>query len=62
MYGGKLRRILIHVDPVKLEAHGLSPLDLVPELKKSSTLLPAGAARLGDNEFILLSNAVPRVV
>lgn len=63
VYGGKLRRIIIEVDPIKLKSVGLSLTDIVPILKKSSTLVPAGAIRLSnENEFMLLSNAVPHTV
>src|SRR3990172_3202477 len=37
VYGGKLRRILAYVDPGKLEARGLSPMDVVQTLRSFST-------------------------
>src|SRR5207244_2318808 len=48
VYGGKLRRILSYVDPQKLEARGLSPMDVVQTLRSFSTLIPTGPAKLGD--------------
>jgi multidrug efflux pump subunit AcrB len=41
-YGGKYRQIQIYVDPVKLEAHQLSVMDVVRSVNESNLILPAG--------------------
>ncbi len=62
VYGGVLRRIHILVDPSRLEARGLSPMDVVRATNKANLLLPAGSARVGDSEYLIVTNAmVPRV-
>src|SRR5262245_47327592 len=58
VFGGKQRTILIYVDPQKLEARNLSPLDVVNALKQSNFMVTPGVAKFGDYEFQLDSNAM----
>ncbi len=51
MYGGKIRRILAYVDPHKLIARGLSPLDVLQAIQRSNVLIPTGNARLGNIDY-----------
>ena len=62
VYGGKLRRILAYVDPRKLEARGLSPIDVVQTLRSFSTLIPTGTAKLGDLDYQVITNGLPERV
>src|SRR5881397_573335 len=48
VYGGKLRRILAYVDPMKLQARGLSPLDVVNGIRRQNVMIPTGNAKFGD--------------
>src|SRR6059036_2027607 len=48
VYGGKLRRILAYVDPMKLQARNLSPLDVVNAIRRQNVLIPTGNAKFGD--------------
>ena len=48
VYGGVLRRILAYVDPMELEARGLSPMDVVRTLQNQSVFIPTGNAKFGD--------------
>jgi multidrug efflux pump subunit AcrB len=61
VYGGKLRRILAYVDRNKLEARGLSRMDVVRALNKQSVFIPAGnmkaRAKLAFIEQVLRFNA-----
>ncbi|MBJ64110.1 MAG: hypothetical protein CMB55_04870 [Euryarchaeota archaeon] len=57
VYGGKLRRVLAYVDPAKLEAHGLSPMDVQQALLKQNVLIPAGSIKVGQQELQILTNA-----
>ncbi|MBI3768395.1 MAG: efflux RND transporter permease subunit [Deltaproteobacteria bacterium] len=59
VYGGKLRRILAYVDRDKLEARGLSPMDVVQTLRSFSTLIPTGTAKLGDVDYQVITNGMP---
>ncbi|HKC82979.1 MAG TPA: efflux RND transporter permease subunit, partial [bacterium] len=62
VYGGKLRRILAYVDPRKLEARDLSPMDVVQTLRNFSTLIPTGTAKLGDLDYQVITNGMPERV
>src|SRR6201993_5286411 len=44
-FGGRYRQIMVYVDPRKLEAHGLSVMDVVNAVNKSNLILPAGDAK-----------------
>ena len=46
-FGGKYRQIQFYIDPVKLEAAQLSPMDVVQAINKANTILPAGDVRIG---------------
>ena len=59
VYGGKLRRILAYVDREKLEARGLSPMDVVKAMKKQNVFIPAGNMKAGDTDYQLFANAMP---
>lgn len=59
VYGGKLRRILAYVDREKLEARGLSPMDVVNALKRQNVFIPAGSIKAGDIDYQIFANAMP---
>src|ERR1700681_3111139 len=46
-FGGRYRQIMVYVDPMKLQAHQLSPMDVVREINQANTTLPAGHVRVG---------------
>ena len=56
-YGGKYRQIMVYVDPLKLQAHQLSPMDVVRATNLSNLILPAGDVRLGPLDDNLYTNA-----
>ncbi|HLH09718.1 MAG TPA: efflux RND transporter permease subunit [Terriglobales bacterium] len=56
-YGGKYRQIMVYVDPLKLQAHQLSPMDVVRATNSSNLILPAGDVRLGDMDYNIYTNA-----
>ena len=62
IYGGKLRRVLAYVDPDKLEARDLSPMDVVRTLRNFSTLIPTGDAKFGDLDYQIITNGMPERV
>ena len=57
VYGGKLRRVLAYVDPDKLEALGLSLMDVQKALLKQNVLIPAGSIKVGKQELQIFTNA-----
>ena len=61
-FGGRYRQIMVYVDPVKLEAHQLSPMDVVRAVNDSNLILPAGDVRLGPLDYSIYTNSQLRDV
>ena len=59
---GKLRRILAYVKRGQLEARGLSPMDVVRTLKEQNVFIPAGNMKIGDFDYQIFANSMPRYV
>ena len=62
VFGGKDRTILVYVDPQKLQARQLSPLDVVKALEQQNFMTTPGVAKFGGYEFQLDSNAMVNAV
>jgi len=56
-FGGKYRQIMVYVDPLKLQAHELSPMDVVRATDASNLILPAGDVRIGPMDYNIYTNA-----
>jgi len=56
-FGGKYRQIQFYIDPVKLEAAQLSPMDVVRIVNDSNKILPAGDVRIGPRDYNIYSNS-----
>src|SRR5579871_5949994 len=56
-FGGKYRQIQVYVDPVKLEAHQLSLMDVVRTVNNANTILPAGDVRIGPKDYNIYTNS-----
>jgi multidrug efflux pump subunit AcrB len=56
-FGGRYRQIMVYVDPVKLEAHQLSLMDVVHAVNDSNLILPAGDVRIGPRDYNIYANA-----
>ena len=56
-YGGKYRQIQFYVDPVKLQAAQLSPMDVVRTVNEANSILPAGDVRIGPLDYNIYSNS-----
>jgi HAE1 family hydrophobic/amphiphilic exporter-1 len=61
-FGGKYRQIMVYVDPGKLEAHSLSPMDVVRAINDANLILPAGNVRIGPIDYPLYTNSQYRDV
>src|ERR1700761_5339469 len=46
-FGGRYRQIMVYVDPLKLEAHQLSVMDVVHSINQANLILPAGDVKIG---------------
>ena len=56
-YGGTYRQIQVYVDPLKLEAHQLTLMDVVNAVNQSNLILPAGDVRIGNKDYNIYANA-----
>ena len=56
-FGGTYRQIQVFVDPVKLEAHQLSLMDVVNAVNNSNLILPAGDVRIGNRDYNIYANS-----
>src|ERR1700731_3381928 len=57
--GGKYRQIMVDIDPSKLLAKGLTPLDVVNSVNTQNLTLPSGTAKIGDKQYVVPTNATP---
>jgi hydrophobic/amphiphilic exporter-1 (mainly G- bacteria), HAE1 family len=56
-FGGRYRQIMVYVDPLKLQAHQLSVMDVVRTVNDSNLILPAGDVRIGNIDYNLYTNS-----
>jgi hydrophobic/amphiphilic exporter-1 (mainly G- bacteria), HAE1 family len=56
-FGGKYRQVMVYVDPLKLQANQLSPMDVVRATNSQNVILPAGDVRIGPLDYNLYTNA-----
>ena len=57
--GGKYRQIMVDIDPAKLVAKGLTPLDVVNAVNAQNLTVPSGTAKIGDRQYVVHTNATP---
>jgi multidrug efflux pump subunit AcrB len=60
--GGKYRQIMVDLDPAKLLAKGLTPLDVVNAVNAQNLTLPSGTAKIGDTQYTVRTNALPTTI
>ncbi len=60
--GGKYRQIMVDIDPLKLQAKGLTPLDVVNAINAQSLTVPSGLAKIGDTQYTVRTNALPSTI
>jgi multidrug efflux pump subunit AcrB len=57
--GGKYRQIMVDLDPNKLLARGLTPLDIVNAVNAQNLTLPSGQAKIDNTQYTVRTNATP---
>src|ERR1700686_1636464 len=60
--GGKYRQIMVDLDPAKLLAKGLTPLDVVNAVNTQNLTLPSGTAKIDDKQYVVRTNATPSTI
>jgi CzcA family heavy metal efflux pump len=61
-YGGKQRQIQVDIDTQKLQAYGLSPLDVVNAVSAQNIILPAGDMKMGGIDYQVETNSAPSAI
>ena len=56
-FGGRYRQIMVYVDPLKLEAHQLSLMDVVRAVNDANLILPAGDVKIGPFDYNIYTNS-----
>jgi multidrug efflux pump subunit AcrB len=56
-YGGKVKLMNVDLDPQRLLAKGLTPGDVIGALNAQNLILPAGTAKMGEQELNIRLNA-----
>src|ERR1700689_51775 len=57
VFGGRYRQIMVYVDPLKLEAHQLSVMDVVRTVNEANLILPAGDVKIGPYDYNVYANS-----
>lgn len=60
-YGGKVRQIMVDIDPMALQSKGLSPRDINDAINAQNLASPSGKAKIGDTDYRVLLNNTPEV-
>lgn len=58
-YGGKARQLMVDLDPVALQAKGLSARDINNSINAQSVILPSGDSRIGNIDYRVNINSTP---
>jgi CzcA family heavy metal efflux pump len=61
-YGGKQRQIQVDLDTAKLQAYGLTPIDIVNAVNAQNLILPAGTTKIGRTEYNVEMNGTPQTI
>jgi multidrug efflux pump subunit AcrB len=60
--GGKVRAIMLDLNPTQMQAHRLSPADVMNAVEKYNLFFPSGDVRIGNIDYALSSNSMFDVV
>jgi CzcA family heavy metal efflux pump len=58
-FGGKVRQIMVDLDPARLQARGLSARDVNNAINAQDLTLPSGTAKIGDVQYKVKLNNTP---
>ena len=62
VYGGKVRAVMLYMNRDKMQARGLSPLDVMKAMDSYNVFLPAGDAKFGGTDYAIDSNSMYQLV
>ncbi len=61
-FGGKVRQVMVDLDPAKLQAKGLSARDVNNAINAQNLTLPSGTAKIGDIQYKVKMNNSPTLL
>ncbi len=61
-YGGKMRQVMVDLDPNALYAKNLSATDVSNALNQQNLILPAGDAKIGNRDYFIELNSSPLTI
>jgi multidrug efflux pump subunit AcrB len=61
-YGGKQRQVQVDLDPLALQAEGLSPADVVNAISSQNLIVPSGTMKIDRFEYAIETNSAPSVI
>ncbi|HWB01205.1 MAG TPA: efflux RND transporter permease subunit [Pirellulales bacterium] len=62
VYGGKIRAVMLYLDRVRMQARGLSPLDVMHAMDHYNVFLPTGSVKMGGTDYAVDSNSMYKFV
>ncbi len=60
--GGRMRQIVVDLDPEAMRAHGLSANDVSTAVAMGNLTLPTGSAKIGETEYRVSLNSSPEAI
>lgn len=61
-YGGKVRQVMVDVDPVAMQAKGVSPRDVNDAINAQVLTLPTGDTKIGTIDYRVNANSTPDLI
>src|SRR5229473_6426363 len=61
-YGGKVRSVMVDLDPDALYGKGLSATDVSSALNLQNLILPTGTVKVGTREYLIRLNSSPELI
>ena len=62
VYGGKQRSMMVNIDPKRLQAEGVSPVDVLNAMNQQNVVQPGGTAKIGSAEYDIRLNSSPATI
>jgi multidrug efflux pump subunit AcrB len=56
--GGKVRAVMLYLDPLKMQAHNLTPDEVMQAVDKYNLFFPSGDVKIGKSDYSLASNSM----
>lgn len=61
-YGGKLRQVLVDLNPQAMQAYGVSAQDINEAIAQQNLIIPSGTEKIGQYEYFVKLNASPLIL